>query len=70
MRLIAQAKQGFYPAAPEAIAGILRHLKIPDPPTDSKFKRTKTPTFFAVCCMNAQGTPTTPLAGDKDTRPS
>ena len=39
MRLIAQAKHGFYPAAPEAIAGILRHLKIPDPPPDSKFKR-------------------------------
>jgi Uncharacterised methyltransferase family (DUF6094) len=39
MRLIAQAKQGFYPAPPEAIADILRHLKIPDPPPDSKFKR-------------------------------
>jgi hypothetical protein len=38
MRLIAQAKQGFYPAAPEAIAGVLRHLKIPDPPPDQKFK--------------------------------
>ena len=32
-------KQGFYPAPPEAIAGILRHLKIPDPPPDPKFKR-------------------------------
>ena len=25
-------------APPEAIAGILRHLKIPDPPPDQKFK--------------------------------
>jgi hypothetical protein len=39
MRLIAQAKHGFYPAAPEAIAAILRHLKIPDPPPDAKLKR-------------------------------
>jgi hypothetical protein len=39
MRLIAQIKQGYYPAPPEAIAGILRHLKIPDPPPDSKFTR-------------------------------
>ena len=39
MRLIAQAKQGFYPAPPEAIGGILRHLKIPDPPPDPKFER-------------------------------
>ena len=39
MRLIAQAKQGFYPAPPEAIAGILRHLKIPDPPPDPWIKR-------------------------------
>ncbi len=34
MRLIAQAKQGFYPAPPEAIAGILKHLRrpvVPDP---------------------------------------
>jgi Uncharacterised methyltransferase family (DUF6094) len=39
MRLIAQIKQGYYPAPPEAIAEILRHLKIPDPPPDSKFTR-------------------------------
>jgi hypothetical protein len=39
MRLIAQVKQGYYPAPPEAIAGILRHLKIPDPPPDAKFTR-------------------------------
>jgi hypothetical protein len=39
MRLIAQIKQGYYPAPPEAIAGILRHLKIPDPQPDSKFTR-------------------------------
>jgi Uncharacterised methyltransferase family (DUF6094) len=39
MRLIAQAKHGYFPALPKAIAGILRHLKIPDPPPDSKFKR-------------------------------
>jgi hypothetical protein len=32
-------KQGYYPAPPEAIAGILRHLKIPAPPPDSKFAR-------------------------------
>jgi hypothetical protein len=38
MRLIAQAKQGFYPAPPAAIAGILRHLNIPDRPPGSKFK--------------------------------
>ncbi len=34
MRLIGQAKQGFYPAPPEAIAGILKHLRRlvePDP---------------------------------------
>ena len=39
MRLIAQIKQGYFPAPPEAIAGILRHLKIPDPPPDAKFTR-------------------------------
>ena len=38
-RLASIVKQGFHPAPPEAIAGILRHLKIPDPPPDSKFKR-------------------------------
>ena len=37
-RLASILKQGFYPAPPEAIAGILRHLKIPDPPPDQKFK--------------------------------
>src|SRR5439155_16294778 len=37
-RLASVLKQGFYPAPPEAIAGILRHLKIPDPPPDQKFK--------------------------------
>jgi hypothetical protein len=37
-RLASVVKQGFYPAHPEAIAGILRHLKIPDPPPDPKFK--------------------------------
>lgn len=34
MRLNAQAKQGFYPAPPKAIAGILKHLRrpvVPDP---------------------------------------
>jgi Uncharacterised methyltransferase family (DUF6094) len=31
-------KHGFYPAPPAAIAGILRHLKIADPPPDPKFK--------------------------------
>ena len=39
MRLIAQAKQGYYPAPPKSIAGILRHLRIPDPPPDSKLTR-------------------------------
>ena len=38
MRLLGQVKQGYFPAPPEAIAGILRHLKIPDPPPDPKFK--------------------------------
>jgi Uncharacterised methyltransferase family (DUF6094) len=37
MRLIAQAKQGFYPAPPEAIAGILKHLRRPVEP-DPRFK--------------------------------
>jgi Uncharacterised methyltransferase family (DUF6094) len=37
-RIASVLKQGFYPAPPEATAGILRHIKIPDPPPDSKFK--------------------------------
>ena len=37
-RIASVIKQGFYPAPPAAIAGILRHLKIPDPPPDSKLK--------------------------------
>jgi hypothetical protein len=39
MRLLGQVKQGYFPVPPAAIAGILRHLKIPDPPPDSKLKR-------------------------------
>ena len=39
MRLSAQAKHGYYPAPPEAIAGILRHLRVPDPPPDPNVKR-------------------------------
>jgi hypothetical protein len=35
-RLASIVKQGFFPAAQEAIALILRHLKIPDPPPDAK----------------------------------
>jgi len=38
-RLASVVKQGFHPAPPEAIAGILKHLKMPDPPPDPKFKR-------------------------------
>jgi hypothetical protein len=37
-RIASVLEQGFYPARPEATAGILRHLKIPDPPPESKFK--------------------------------
>jgi hypothetical protein len=37
MRLMSQAKHGFYPAPPEAIAAILKHLKRPVIP-DPKFK--------------------------------
>ena len=37
MRLIAQAKQGYFPAPPEAIAGILKHLSRPVEP-DPRFK--------------------------------
>jgi hypothetical protein len=39
MRLLGQVKQGYFPAPPVAITGILQHLKIPDPPPDSKFNR-------------------------------
>jgi Uncharacterised methyltransferase family (DUF6094) len=38
-RIASVIKQGYYPAPPEAVAGILRHLKIPDPPPDAKLKR-------------------------------
>jgi hypothetical protein len=31
-------KQGYFPAPPEAVAGFLRHLKIPDPAPDCRFK--------------------------------
>jgi hypothetical protein len=34
-RLASVVKQGYFPAPPEAVAGILRHLKIPDPPPES-----------------------------------
>jgi len=37
-RLASVVKQGFHPAPPEAIAGILEHLKMPDPPPDPKVK--------------------------------
>jgi hypothetical protein len=37
-RLASVLKQGFFPAPPEAIAGILRHLRIPDFPPDCRFK--------------------------------
>ena len=37
-RMASVVKQGFYPAPPAAIAGILRHLTIPDPPPDQKSK--------------------------------
>jgi hypothetical protein len=35
-RLASVMKQGVHPAPTEAIAGILRHLKIPDPPPDPR----------------------------------
>jgi Uncharacterised methyltransferase family (DUF6094) len=35
-RLASVVKQGYFPAPPEAVAGILRHLKIPDPPPGSQ----------------------------------
>jgi hypothetical protein len=35
-RLASVVKQGYFPAPLEAVAGILRHLKIPDPPPDSQ----------------------------------
>ena len=34
-RLASVVKQRYFPAPPEAVAGILRHLRIPDPPPDS-----------------------------------
>jgi hypothetical protein len=37
--LLGQVKQGYFPAPSEAIAGILRHLKIPVLPPDPKYKR-------------------------------
>jgi hypothetical protein len=37
-RLASVVKQGYFPAPLEAITGILRHLRIPDPPPDSRFK--------------------------------
>src|SRR5262245_48766405 len=37
-RLASVIKQGYFPAPPEAVAGILRHLKIPDPPPDASWK--------------------------------
>jgi hypothetical protein len=37
-RLASVVKQGFHPAPPEAITGILKHLKMPDPPPDPKLK--------------------------------
>jgi hypothetical protein len=33
-RLASVVKQGYFPAPPVAVAGILRHLKVPDPPHD------------------------------------
>src|SRR6516225_3252572 len=36
-RIASVVKQGFYPAPPAAIAAILKHLKVPDPPPDGKF---------------------------------
>jgi hypothetical protein len=35
-RLASVVKQGYFPAPPAAVAGILRHLKIPDPPPGSQ----------------------------------
>jgi hypothetical protein len=37
-RIASVVKQGFHPVPPAAIAGILRHLKIPDPPPDPTVK--------------------------------
>src|SRR5215470_9199576 len=37
-RLASVVKQGYFPAPPEAISGILKHLKMPDPPPDARFK--------------------------------
>ena len=38
MRLAATTKNGFFPADPKAIEGILKHLKMPDPPDPKKFR--------------------------------
>ena len=38
-RIASVVKQGFHPAPPEAIAAILRHLKIPDPPPEERISR-------------------------------
>ena len=38
-RIASVVNQGFHPGPPDAVAGILRHLKIPDPAPDPKFKR-------------------------------
>jgi hypothetical protein len=35
-RLASVVKQGYFAAPPEAVSGILRHLKIPDPPPGSQ----------------------------------
>src|SRR5262245_51054251 len=37
-RLASVVKQGYFPAPPEAVAGILRHLRIADPPPDCRFR--------------------------------
>ena len=34
-RLASVVKQGYFPAPPEAVAGIVRHLRMPDPPPGS-----------------------------------
>jgi hypothetical protein len=36
--LASVVKQGYFPAPPEAVARILVHLRIPDPPPESRFK--------------------------------
>jgi hypothetical protein len=37
-RLASVVEQGYFPAPPAAIEGILKHLKIPDPPPDPRFQ--------------------------------